>query len=315
MQIVFWTSIDLANSAIIKRLQSETDVCLIVSESLATVLAAFPVSDGLLLYDPPIDQARLMTAALAAPDSRIPWMHILTTGRDRLEAAGIPPEITVSSAIGASAPTVAEHAIALLLALMRRIPQSVAFNIQAVWDRSPAAQCSTLEDANLVIVGYGPIGQEIAKRAHAFGARVSVISRSSHTDEYVEASYLLGDLHRVLSGADAVVVAIALKPETYRLFDADTFAAFKKAALFVNVSRGGVVDQNALLDALKSGQLGGVGLDVTTPEPLPDGDPLWHAPNIVITPHYAGGAGSQPTIGRIVDGVIAAIDSFRQSRS
>jgi phosphoglycerate dehydrogenase-like enzyme len=309
MNIVYWTNAALGKAAIIARLEVRTDVALTVAATLDEVLAALPTADGLVLYDAPVAQARTLVAALAAP-SRVRWLHVLTAGREGLDAAGIPEHLAVTSAAGATAPAVAEHALALLLAIGRRLPESVATNSAAKWDRSMAPRASSLEGATLAIVGYGRIGKEIAQRAKPFGPRIVAVSRTPVSDALIDEFHPLGELHQVLGTADAVAIAIALTPQTRHLFDARAFAACKRGSLLVNIARGGVIDQAALCEALASGQLGAAGLDVTDPEPLPDGDPLWHAPNILISPHYAG-AGSPKSIERIAASVIDNLELAR----
>jgi phosphoglycerate dehydrogenase-like enzyme len=309
MNIIYWTNAALGKAAIVARLEARTDVTLTVAATLDEVLAALPTADGLVLYDAPVAQARTLVAALAAPSS-VRWLHVLTAGREGLDAAGIPEHLAVTSAAGATAPAVAEHALALLLAIGRRLPESVATNGAAKWDRSMAPRASSLEGATLAIVGYGRIGKEIAQRAKPFGPRIVAVSRTPAGDNLIDAFHPLGELHAVLGTADAVAVSIALTPETRHLFDARAFAACKRGALLVNIARGGVIDQAALCAALASGQLGAAGLDVTDPEPLPDGDPLWHAPNILISPHYAG-AGSPKSIERIAASVIDNLELAR----
>ena len=304
MNIVYWTNAALGKAAIIARLEVRADVALTVAATLDEVLAALPTAD-----DAPVAQARTLVAALAAP-SRVRWLHVLTAGREGLDAAGIPEHLAVTSAAGATAPAVAEHALALLLAIGRRLPESVATNSAAKWDRSMAPRASSLEGATLAIVGYGRIGKEIAQRAKPFGPRIVAVSRTPVSDALIDEFHPLGELHQVLGTADAVAIAIALTPQTRHLFDARAFAACKRGSLLVNIARGGVIDQAALCEALASGQLGAAGLDVTDPEPLPDGDPLWHAPNILISPHYAG-AGSPKSIERIAASVIDNLELAR----
>jgi phosphoglycerate dehydrogenase-like enzyme len=309
MNILYWTNAALGKAAIVARLEAQAGVTLTVASTLDEVLAALPTADGLVLYDAPLAQSRTLVAALAPP-SRVRWLHVLTAGREGLDAAGIPEHLAVTSAAGATAPAVAEHALALLLAIGRRLPESVATDAAAKWDRSMAARTSSLEGATLAIIGYGRIGKEIAQRAKPFGPRIVAVSRTPVSDALLDAFHPLSELHQVLGTADAVAIAIALTPQTRHLFDARAFAACKRGALLVNIARGGVIDQGALCAALAAGQLGAAGLDVTDPEPLPDGDPLWHAPNILISPHYAG-AGSPKSIARIAASVIDNLELAR----
>ena len=127
-------------------------------------------------------------------------------------------------------------------------------------------------------------------------------SRRAAADAALDESLPLNPLHAALARADAVVVAIALTDGTRRLMNGPALAACKRGALIVNIARGGIIDQPALIEALESGQIGAAGLDVTNPEPMPADDPLWHAPNVLIAPHF-GGSGSAASIKRLARGV------------
>jgi phosphoglycerate dehydrogenase-like enzyme len=300
MRVVYWARLGLARAAITERLRAVADCELVVAETLDSALAALPDAEALVLYDAPPAEARRVVDALAR--SRVRWMHFVSAGREGFEAVGLPRGITISYAAGAVAPTVAEHALALLLALARRVPDVVRQAADRRWDRAPAARTTSLEGGVLAIVGMGRIGHEVARRAQAFGMRTIGVSRRPGPAPHLDESLPLAQLHAVLARADAVVVAIALSAETRRLLGRAEFAACKRGALLVNIARGGVLDQPELCAALHSGQLGGAGLDVTDPEPLPDDDPLWTCPNVLITPHYAG-AGSAASIERLAAGV------------
>ena len=304
MRVVFWASVPLARREVIERLQTVPGAELTVVESLPDLLAALPGAEALVLYDAPEAKAREVVAALNAPGNTVRWMHFVSAGREGFEAVGLPAGVTVTYAAGGVAPTVAEHAMALVLALGRRVPAVLAQQAERKWSRAPSAQATSLEGGVMAIVGYGQIGRELARRARAFGMRVVAVSRTVKTDELLDECHPLAELHRVLATADVVVVAIALTAQTRHLFDRQALAACKPGALLVNVARGGVIDQAALAEALASGHLGGAGLDVTDPEPLPASDPLWDAPGLIITPHYAGG-GSPVSMARLGDGVAA----------
>jgi phosphoglycerate dehydrogenase-like enzyme len=230
-------------------------------------------------------------------------MHFIAAGREGFEAAGLPRGIAISYAAGAVAATVAEHALALMLALGRRVPEFAQQARERRWDRAVSARASSLEGQTLAIVGYGSIGIELARRARPFGMRVVAVTRSAKASGDVDAVFGLDALHRVLGDADVVAIAIALNDQTHHLIGRAALAACKRGAMLVNVARGGVVDQVALAEALRSGQIGSAALDVTDPEPLPPSDPLWDCPNLLISPHFAGG-GSKASVGRIVGGVL-----------
>jgi phosphoglycerate dehydrogenase-like enzyme len=146
----------------------------------------------------------------------------------------------------------------------------------------------TLEGKTLLVVGLGGIGVEVARRAHALGMRV-VATRASGREGPPFVSYvgLPGELGSLAAAADFVVNTAPLTPATQGMFDAKFFAAVKPGAFFVNVGRGQSVVQSELIAALASGRLGGAGLDVTDPEPLPPDSPLWRMSNVILTPHVS----------------------------
>ncbi|MGI8486850.1 MAG: D-2-hydroxyacid dehydrogenase, partial [Thermomicrobiales bacterium] len=147
-----------------------------------------------------------------------------------------------------------------------------------------------LTDQTLVLAGLGAIGLEIARRAKPFGMHIIGVRRtdSSELPANVDEIVTIAELDSVLARADHVVNSLPFTPATGKLFDADRFAATKQGAHFYNLGRGTTVDQLALIEALESGHLGGAGLDVTDPEPLPETSPLWDMENVIITSHSSG---------------------------
>ena len=306
MRVVYWARLGLAKQQIIEGLRAAPDCELVVADNLPQLLDALPGAEALVLYDAPPPEASQVVQALSGPGNAVRWMHFVSAGREGFEAVGLPKGIAVTFAAGAVSPAVAEHAMALLLALKRRVPEMVVQTAEGRWDRALAARASSLEGERMAIIGLGHIGEQLARRAKAFGMHVVGVTRSpkaiaatAHVDEVRG----LDALHEVLAGADAVAITIALTKETRHLIGRDALAACKRGAMLVNVARGGVIDQAALCDALRSGQIGGAGLDVTDPEPLPAGDALWGCPNVLIAPHFAGG-GSAASIARLVAGVV-----------
>lgn len=305
MRIVYWARMALARSEIIERVARLPGVELQLTDTLEATLAALPGARGLLLVHGPQEEAQQIKRALAAPENTVRWMHFISAGREGYEEIGWPPGVVVTYAGGGVSPTVAEHAMALLLALARRIPDLVT-SVMATkaFDRALVApKVRSLEGATLLLVGYGHIGRSVARRAKAFDMRVITVSRSPKLEQDVDEAWPLSRLHEALAVADAIVVAIALTPETTGLLGDAEFRACKPGALLVNVARGPVVDAAALRAALHEGRLGGAGLDVTDPEPLPPNDPLWDCPNVLISPHCAG-SGSQVSVERLADGVL-----------
>jgi phosphoglycerate dehydrogenase-like enzyme len=304
LRIVYWARLQLARSQIIEAVQAVPGVQLQVTQTFEETLAALPGAQGLVLVHGPQHEARQVFAALRSKHNTVRWMHFISAGREGYEELGWPPGIAVTYAGGGVAPAVAEHAMALVLALGRRVPDMVnVVMARKAWDRTLIApRARSLEGGTLVIVGYGHIGRELARRARAFDMRVVTVSRSPHKQDNVDEALPLASLHAALAQADVVAVAIALTPETTHLLGEREFAACKPGALLVNVARGPVVDQPALVRALHSGQIGGAGVDVSDPEPLPADDPLWDAPNVLVSPHFAG-SGSPRSVQRLADGV------------
>jgi phosphoglycerate dehydrogenase-like enzyme len=291
MRVVYWARLQLAQRQVLDALHAVPETELIVVETLAELLGALNGAEALILYDAPPEQARQVVEALSAPDNTVRWMHFLTAGREGFEAVGLPAGVAVTYPAGCVAPTVAEHAMTLLLALVRRVPAMLEQQARRNWSRlDVSAKATSVEGKVMAIVGYGQIGREIALRARPFGIRTIAVSRTRKSAPSLDESHPLSELDQVLARADIVMLTIALTRETHHMFDRQRLAACKPGVVLVNVARGGLVDQQALAAALTSGQVGAAGLDVVDPEPLPASDPLWVAPNLIISPHFAGGA-------------------------
>lgn len=191
------------------------------------------------------------------------------------------PRLVYTSAKGAYAQPVAEHALTLTLALLRELPT----RIRAVsWGEKTG---SSLYGLHVVIIGAGGIALELLRLLQPFGVSTTIVRRSDDPVPGADRTVTSSRLHDVLPDADVVVVAAALTTDTGKLIGAPEFALMKDSAHLVNIARGGLVDTGALVDALHAGEIAGAGIDVTDPEPLPDGHPLWTAPNAIVTPHSA----------------------------
>jgi phosphoglycerate dehydrogenase-like enzyme len=178
----------------------------------------------------------------------------------------------------------------MLLSLSRGL---YLYQARDTWERGlvPEERLWELTGKTMLVVGLGGIGTEVARRAHALGMRV-IATRGSRREgpDFVSYVGLADELLDLAPQADVVVNAAPLTPATTGLFDARFFAALKPGAYFINVGRGRSVVTADLLAALEAGQIAGAGLDVTDPEPLPDGHPLWSRPDVIITPHVAAGS-------------------------
>ena len=220
---------------------------------------------------------------------KVRWMHFWGAGVDQvLFPALVESDVVVTSAKGHVGEHLAEHAMALLLALTRGIAHAVRTRD---WDEKwPIRNASwELTDRTMGIVGLGGTGRELAHRALAFGMRIIAVDPEPvEVPEGVEARWGMDRFHDLLSASDVVAICAPLTPATRALFDRDAFASMQSHALLINVTRGGLMDEAALLEALEQGEIGGAGLDVTPVEPLPADHPLWRMANVVITPHTAG---------------------------
>ena len=230
---------------------------------------------------------------MIAKAPRLAFIQSISAGldqysRDDLRAAGI----RLASAQGANERAVAEHAIALILALARQLPQGRDNQTALKW-RGMISDIAQREDElggkTLVIVGMGRIGSRLATLAKAFDMRVIGVKRDpSKGQGAADAVVAQGRLLDVLPEADFVALTCPLTPETEKLIDARALAAMKRSAYLVNVARGRVVDEPALIKALADGTIAGAAVDCAWEEPLPATAPLWTAKNIMITPHTAG---------------------------
>jgi phosphoglycerate dehydrogenase-like enzyme len=208
--------------------------------------------------------------------------------RDALRAR----DIRLASAQGVNERAVSQHAMALILALMRHIPAGRDNQRRRHW-RGMISDLTQREDElggkTLLIVGLGRIGSRLATLARAFGLRVIATKRDpSKGADAADLAVPEAKLGEVLPQADIVALTCPLTPQTEKLINADALAAMKPSAFLVNVARGRVVDEPALIAALNAGRIAGAALDCTVEEPLPESSPLWNFDNVLITPHTAG---------------------------
>jgi len=237
------------------------------------------------------DDAACDDRVLAAA-KRVRWVAVMSAGVEAClgKPALEKPGLIVTNMRAVAGPVMAEHTIALMFALSRSLQVSVGRQATGEgWSRNFAGSPpQSLTGKTMLVVGLGGIGLEVAKRAHALGMKVIGTRNSSREGpDYVSRVGLADELPAMIGEADVVVAALPLVPATTRLFDARMFARMKKTAYFISVGRGGSVVTDDLVAALNAGTIGGAGLDVTDPEPLPKDHPLWKAKNIIITPHMS----------------------------
>jgi len=231
----------------------------------------------------------VQTLRTGAPNLR--WIQLTTAGYDHIKRHGAPKNVTVCNAGEAYAPAVATHAVALLLAVQRRIPNALAGQARREWRREFSSQVAVPASSTVAVIGFGPIGREVGRLLRGFGAHVVAVTRRGRLDPEADEVQPVTNLPGVLARADAIVIAASYDESTHHLIGAREFALCQPNAVLVNIARGGIVDPHALKSALRDGRIAGAGIDVTDPEPLPADDPLWDAPNLIITPHYAGACG------------------------
>lgn len=223
----------------------------------------------------------LAEALEKAPD--VEWVQLPAAGIESFTDAGVVRSgIRFTAAQGAYSAPVAEHTVALVLASLRQFTQRAR---ATSWGESAGLP---LYGRSVLIVGGGGIAEEIARLLAPFDVSITALRRNADRP-VAGAERTVGSdaLHEELARADVVIVALALVPATVGMFGAEEFAAMKPDAVLVNIARGRHIDTDALVASLESGRLYGVGLDVTDPEPLPEGHPLWSIDRVLITPHTA----------------------------
>ncbi len=223
---------------------------------------------------------------------RIRWVQRMFAGVERCVAIPAFAErgIVLTNMQKIAGPVMSEHVLAFMFGLARGLATYVPAQARGEWadEAVPESRMWSLDGKTLLVAGLGGIGTEVARRAHALGMNV-IATRNTPREKpaFVSEQGLSGDLPAFVARADIIVNALPLTQETKGVFDRRIFDAAKRGALFINVGRGATVVTGDLVDALKDGRIGGAGLDVTDPEPLPADHPLWRSPNVLITPHVA----------------------------
>ena len=236
----------------------------------------------------------------AAPD--LYWIQIFSAGAERCIAQleGADRDFLLTNMQRASSPGIAEHVIGMLLSLVRGLHLYIDQQSTGEWNQQlvPNSERTEIGGRTMLLVGLGGIGTAVAQRAHGLGMRTIAVRASGRPGpDYVSEVGTPDRLLAMAAEADVVVNSAPLTAETRAMFDADFFAAMKPGGYFINVGRGGSVVTDDLIAALETGRLNGAALDVTNPEPLPAGHPLWEMPNVIITPHVS--AGSDRVRGRV----------------
>ena len=265
------------------------------------------------LADGPLDDVEVMLRGwlsseafdrLLARAPRLTWVHSATSGVERaLTPASRERGLVVTNARGVFSRPIAEYVLMMILAVSRRLPQLLELQRERTWQPLEGTE---LRDVTVGVVGFGSIGRTVATLATSFGCRVVAVRRHSELDstprsvddERSSAAELRLDrvggpetLPELLAESDFIVLAAPLTPETEDLINADTLAMVKPGAWLINVARGRLIDERALLRALRDGHLGGAVLDTFRDEPLPPMSSFYDLPNVIVTPHTAWSSG------------------------
>lgn len=223
----------------------------------------------------------------AAPNLK--WFQVLTAGLDELIEQGIlTRDFAITTMSGVGAVPIAEYCMGVMVMLEKDLHETMRDQVEHRWNFHFSGQ---LKGQTCGIVGLGAIGRELAKRARAFGMRVVATRRSARagdSDPDVDELLPPGELHRLLAESDYVNICVPLTGETDGMIGAPEIAAMKPTASIVNIARASVIDQAALLEALREGGIAGAALDVHDPEPLPADSPFWDMANVIVTPHRSG---------------------------
>jgi D-2-hydroxyacid dehydrogenase (NADP+) len=258
---------------------SPPGVTVAVADDLAAALAQ--AADASVLVAMPF----LVTRELIAAMPRLRWVQTATAGIDALTPLGLDPEILVTTSRGMHGPQISELIFLHMLAFTRDLRGMFARQAAREWAPSPQP---ILAGKRLVVLGLGAIAEALAARAQAFGMHVVGVSGSRDAAPGYDAVLPLSALRDAVGGADFFVVLTPLTPRTEGIVDADVIAALPARASLINVARGKVIDEPALIAALAAGRLRGAGLDVFATEPLSRESPLWGMENVIVTPHVAG---------------------------
>lgn len=216
---------------------------------------------------------------------KLRWIQALSAGVEKLVfPALVNSSVLLTSARGIHGIPASEHVLAMMLSYTRGLHLTIRNQEKKIWQRVPNDEAN---EKTIGIVGLGSIGRNIAKKCKALNMRVVAIKQTMSEELFID--LLLGpeELDRLLAMSDFVVLAVPLTPATHHMINAERLQIMKKNAFLINIARGQVIDEAALLEALREGRIGGAGLDVFDNEPLPADHPLWSFDNVIITPHCA----------------------------
>lgn len=247
---------------------------------------------NIILGEPPL------IAAVLASANRLEWVQSSWAGVDRLCRAELRRDYVLTGVKDIFGALISEYVMTYLFALERRIFTMRTNQLQKRWQPRPYRLA---KDITVGIIGLGSIGRHVARTARGFGIRVTGLNRSGRPCDGVEEVYSRENLSQFLAEPDYLVLTLPDTPQTRHFINADVLAMMKSSVVLINVGRGSVINETDLVTALQQGQIGAAVLDVFETEPLPEDSPLWHLPNVYVTPHFAAVSFPQDVVNIFVE--------------
>jgi D-2-hydroxyacid dehydrogenase (NADP+) len=224
--------------------------------------------------------------ALLAKAKNLKWVQALTTGTDTLTAPGVlPPHVLLTSTRGIHGPQMSELAFLNMIALSRNFRKMQRNQAEGKWEQWGQP---ILERKTIVIVGLGLLAEHLAERCKLFGMTVIGVSGGRGKVPYFDEVHPRSELVKLAARADFLMLLVPYSKDTHQLINRDVIGAMKPSAFLINLARGGVLDETALIEQLQSGKIAGAALDIFSKQPLPPDNPLWRMPNVIITPNIGG---------------------------
>lgn len=224
------------------------------------------------------------TSPFFAKAAKLRWIQTLSAGVEKVFPSVSQSDVLLTSARGIHGIPVSEHVLAMMLSFTRGLHVNARHQEKKLWQRTPVDE---LYEKTVGIIGLGSIGRDVAKKCKAMNMRVVAAKQFMTEELFIDLLLSPQEIDQLLEMSDYVVLAVPLTPATDNLLNAERIGKMKKTAFLVNISRGQVVNETALINALQTGCIRGAGLDVFETEPLPPDHPLWNFTNVIITPHVA----------------------------
>ena len=243
--------------------------------------------DAIVMW--PFFDEKFVEFCKAAPSLK--WIHCFISGVDALVGSELNKlPVTITSTKGIHGPNISDHALAFIFSHLRQFHNALRAQLEGRWDnKNLLAHCQESCDQTIGVVGVGAIGMEIARRCKLLGMRVVGAKRTPIQSEWLDECYSMDELDKLLEQSDFVILILPLTDQTYHLMNDETFRKMKNSAYLVNLARGAIVDDDALIRALDAGEIAGAGLDIFTKEPLDPDSPYWTHPKVFISHHTAPG--------------------------